>query len=96
MHLLNTTGSALTECSLMAARREELTVDPTKATCEGCQAALIRQGICPACGGKKLIWAYSRARWKFYLACEECAETLINSVDVDQIATFLSAQRWRP
>jgi hypothetical protein len=67
---------------------------------------------CPECDGTDLSWATApnktvcgvadgRLRMNevetvFYLGCEECSETLIHSVSADDVATFLTDQKWRP
>lgn len=111
MHLLNGRGYALTECGLVAARRDELTTNLEKMACPNCRAALIRRGTCPNCGEEELTWSAGPVKLntvadgrltmrdvetQFHLGCEECSETLIHSVGAEQVADYLTAQKWRP
>lgn len=104
-HLLNGRGTALTECRLSAARRDELTTQLAEMTCPSCRAALINRGVCPECGEEKLTWAaFPGARslydWDtettLHLGCEGCSETLISGVGLDLVVAVLNKHRWRP
>jgi hypothetical protein len=106
-HLLNGRGGdALTTCNLLAARYDELTADLAEHNCRDCRAALIRQGVCPECGGDRVSWSYGPVKLlpipdgrltmrdvetQFHLGCEECSATLIHSVGPEVIAAFLNA-----
>lgn len=111
IHLLNPTGDALTSCGSMAARRAELTMKLAERTCDDCRTALIRKGICPVCGKKKLSWGTSpinnssaangRLRvgdveTAFYLGCDNCSETVLAHVRPETIARVLTEMNWRP
>lgn len=101
IHLLNPTGAALTACNLSAARRAELTADPTKRTCDDCRSTLIGKGFCPACAQKRLRWrtclrGYRGAETVFYLACDNCSETALAHVSAEAVAAALTAMRWQP
>lgn len=110
-HLILESGYALTECGLTAAVPGTLTNLLERMTCRDCRAALVRKGTCPECGEARLVWSAGPVKLntvadgrltmrdvetQFYLGCEECSETLIHSVSADQVAVFLTGQRWRP
>lgn len=109
-HLLGR-GDWLTECNLTAARPDELTAELDETTCRECKRALVRRGSCSNCGSPALVWSAGPVKLntvadgrltmrdvetQFYLGCEECSETLIHSVSVDQVAAYLTAERWYP
>lgn len=111
MHLLNGRGYALTECALIAARRDELTPDLEAMTCGDCRRSLVARGVCPECGEEKLAWSAGPVKLtpvvdgrltmrdvetQLYLGCEECSETLITGVTVDQVLGLLNREKWRP
>jgi hypothetical protein len=106
-HLI-TGGYMLTECSLTAARRAELTIELSEVTCPSCRAALINRGVCPECGaGPKrgnLIPAEEKLTWgvgwipegTFYLGCSVCHATLVDGVGPEMVLAALNEHRWRP
>jgi len=105
-HLLSR-GYALTECNLVAARRDELTDRPSEMDCPSCRAALINRGVCPECGAgpergtlipseEKLMWSFYAPNATFYLGCEECSETLVGGVGPQMVLDALNEHRWRP
>jgi hypothetical protein len=111
-HLILASGYELTECRLTEVPYgEELTNFPESMTCPACRRALIGQGKCPACEGGPLEWSAGPVKLnsvvdgrltmrdvetQFYLGCTECSETLIHSVSADQVAAFLTSERWLP
>lgn len=101
----------LTECCLSAVIPGSLVTDVEDMTCRDCRASLIARGICPACGEARLAWSAGPVKLtsvvdgrltmgdvetQLYLGCEECSETLITGVTVDQVLPFLNESRWRP
>lgn len=111
IHLILGSGYALTECGLTSVIHGEITTEPEELDCQDCRAALIGRGVCPVCQGGPLVWSAGPVKLspisdgqltmrdvetQFYLGCEDCSETLIHSVSADQVATFLTAERWRP
>lgn len=110
-HLYASRGDAITECGLMAVIPREVTYDLEGMGCADCRRALVARGVCPECGEKRLAWAAGPVKLntiadgrltmrdvetQLYLGCEECSETLIHSVTVDQVLPFLNEARWRP
>jgi len=110
-HLILESGYELTECRLTEAVPGTLTNLLERVTCRDCRAALVARGMCPECGEERLVWAAGPVKLnsvvdgrltmrdvetQFYLGCEECSETLIHSVSPDEVAAYLTAQRWRP
>lgn len=105
-------GYELTECRLTEVPRgDDLTNFAERADCQDCRRALMARGVCPACEGGPVVWSAGPVKLntvadgrltmrdvetQFYLGCEECSETLIHSVSADQVAAFLTSERWLP
>lgn len=109
-HLV-TDGYALTECALVAAVPGSLVTRLEDMTCKDCRTRLIRKGVCPECGEKRLAWGIhprnktgvpdgrlrvSDVETTFYLACNHCSETLLAHVDPETVAAALTARGWTP
>ena len=101
----------LTECSLTSALPGSLVVDLEAVTCRDCRASLVARGVCRECGSTTLVWSAGPVKLnsvadgrltvrdvetQLYLGCEECSETLITGVTVDQVLPVLNEARWRP
>lgn len=59
--------------------------------------------VCPSCGSDKLSWDSFQLSRTFgdpvailFLGCDECSETVINRVALDEAVAFLNEQKWRP
>jgi hypothetical protein len=112
VHLANPfSGDANTACGETAILPGQLTTDPEKRTCRPCRAALVRNGVCPACGEKQLLWGthphnksgvvngrltVSDVETIFYLACDYCSETVLTRVDPEDVAAALTEMGWVP
>lgn len=111
VHKLPPKGFSLTECGLTSVTPREITSDPDECTCGDCRTAMMRRGVCPVCETEALVWGthprnksgvtdgrlrLSETETIFYLACEYCSETLIAQVPPDEVATYLTGQRWVP
>lgn len=101
----------LTECGETSAIPRSLFTNVEHVDCPACHRSLIGRGICPACASGPLVWSARLVQLntvaddrltmpdvetQFYLRCGECSETLIDSVSVDQVATFLTEEVWQP
>lgn len=101
----------LTECCLTSALPGSLVSEVEDMTCRACRDSLVARGICPNCGEKTLVWSAGPVKLtqvadgrltmrdvetQFYLGCETCSETLINQVEPDAVAAFLTSAGWRP
>jgi hypothetical protein len=106
-HLLGR-GDVLTDCGLTSALPGTLM---SRAEDVNCRRSMMARGVCPACGEKELAWnahpkkltgvADGRLTMNdvtavFYLSCDYCSETLIPEVDLDDVARFLTEQRYLP
>lgn len=110
-HLYAEKGYAITECGLVAVIPRDVTHELEGMGCTDCRRALVARGVCPECGEKRLAWAAGPVKLntvvdgrltmrdvetQLYLGCEECSETLIHGVSVDQVLPLLNEARWRP
>lgn len=111
-HMILASGYELTECRLTElARGDDLTNFAERSDCPACRRALMARGVCPVCEEKALAWSAGPVKLntvadgrltmrdvetQFYLGCESCSETLIHSVSADQVAKFLTEERWLP
>lgn len=90
---------------------DPLTTDLDEVTCRACRQALVKKMVCPRCGEKKLEYGWTvkstsgvvdgrlrlgEVRAVFYLACEYCSETVIPTIDPDEVAAALTEARWTP
>jgi hypothetical protein len=88
-----------------------LTTHLDEVSCCDCKKSLVRRGVCPVCGERKLVWStHPRNKTQipdgrltlndvetiFYLACDYCSETLITRVEPYHVADALTEMGWRP
>lgn len=116
VHLANPSSYTGNECrtpwdSQAFTVPDPLTRELEEVTCKACRAWMVKEGRCPECGERRLVWAAGPVNRsgvvdgrltmhdvvsEFYLGCEECSETLISSVHPDEVARALTDRGWRP